>query len=69
MATPFITSAIGKNTLLPTAAVSPAAVGNDADSLVSEMISTDIVVKVGFITSDDEDSTQHLGSIVRYSMT
>jgi hypothetical protein len=68
VATPFITSAVGHMALRSMPTVCQAAVGEDADAFVSEMIQADVVVEIGLITSDDEDPAEHL-RIDRYSIT
>jgi len=54
MATPFTTPAVGNMRFHPMPTVSPAAVRDNADGLVSELISADVVVESYFITSNDD---------------
>jgi hypothetical protein len=47
--------AVGNMRFHPMPTVSPAAVRDNADGLVSELISPNIVVEISFITSNDDE--------------
>jgi hypothetical protein len=57
VATPFAPPPVGNMRFHSMPTVSSAAIRNYADSLISELISTDVIVEVSFITSNDDEPT------------